>query len=610
MTRTTLFGSAGLWQEFAPAPSLDGTPPATAETKATPGARISIDLSATHLCRTGALSVGVHGDPRWTGDPSLVANADNPAEVVLRTYRQFGARCLEQMHGGFAIALIEHDTGLAMLAVDRMGIERLAYASGPSGIVFGSSAKQVANFPGIRGTLRPQALFDYLLLHMVPAPLSAYESVHKLEPASVVTFHDGRVAIRRYWTPAFVESGRADYDDLRTGLRTSLSSAVAACATEGAVGSFLSGGLDSSTVSGLLAQVTGRAAPTFSIGFDIAEYNEIEYARIASRHFHTTPHEYFVTAADVVDAFPKIASAYDEPFGNSSAVPTYFCAQLAARNGIDTLLAGDGGDELFGGNERYARHAVFSAYQRVPAWVRTRVVEPFTRAIDPESRITPLRKIRSYVDQALIPLPDRLESWNLMYRTDLDEMLDPEFHAAVDPQAPLRAMAAVYNAAPASSQLNKMLYLDWHYTLADSDIRKVTTMCGLAGVRVLYPMLNQAVVEASLRIPPNLKMRRLELRHFYKRAMRDFLPAEIIAKRKHGFGLPFGVWLKTNQQLADLIYSLLSDLKSRRIVNRQFLTDLVDEHRAGHPTYFGHAIWDLAMLEAWMKAHVRSGASH
>jgi asparagine synthase (glutamine-hydrolysing) len=312
--------------------------------------------------------------------------------------------------------------------------------------------------------------------------------------------------------------------------------------------------------------------------------------------------QYHVTAADVVKAFPLIANAYDEPFGNSSAVPTYFCALRARERGITHLLAGDGGDEIFGGNERYARHRVFDLYYRLPGVLRRSVLEPFAPHLPGEDGFKPLSKLRSYIQQASIPLPERLETWNFVYREGAT-MLDPDLAHRVDPRAPFSVMSEVYAAAPAESTLNKMLYYDWHFTLADSDLRKVETMSALAGVKVSYPMLDARVVDLSNRVTPGQKMERLELRSFYKRAMRGFLPEEILNKTKHGFGLPFGDWLKTDASLADMIYAYLTELKSRRIVRSDFLDKLIEDQRSGHAMYFGYAIWDLAMLEAWLQAH-------
>jgi asparagine synthase (glutamine-hydrolysing) len=226
--------------------------------------------------------------------------------------------------------------------------------------------------------------------------------------------------------------------------------------------------------------------------------------------------------------------------------------------------------------------------------------------ISPESRIVPLRKLRSYVDQASTPLPDRFESWNFMYREGFEQMLNSDFAASVDKYAPMQLMREVWDSAPSDDLLNRMLWYDWRFTLADNDLRKVGTMCELAGIRVSHPMLHHDVVDLSTRVPSGMKIRGTELRSFFKRAMIDFLPAEILSKKKHGFGLPFGLWLKTDPKLAELIYSLLSDLKARRIIDAEFIDNLVAQHRSGHASYFGYAIWDLAMLEAWLARHIDS----
>jgi len=563
-------------------------------------------IEAPHLHTEGLLTVALQGGPVYL-DGKPVAT---PAPAIAAAYQSRGVAFLSRLTGRFALAVADRAAGRVLLALDRMGMERLTYARLDNGLVFSSSAEAVSRYPGVAAPLRLQSIFDYLLLHMIPAPHTVYRGVSKLRPGTVAVLENGTLRVERYWQPRFATNGAANFEDLRQELHESLKAAVADCEPGETSGAFLSGGLDSSTVVGVLSRVALRPPRTFSIGFGVQEFNEIEYARIASRRFNAVAHEYDVTADDVVDAFERIAAAYDEPFGNSSAIPTYYCARIAAQHGITHMLAGDGGDELFAGNERYARQKIFEAYWRLPQGLRKGLIQPMVSVIDPESRIMPARKLRSYVDQASIPMPERLESWNYMYRIDLGGMLEPAFRAAIDTRAPLATMAEVYAQAPSNQLVHRMLFYDWHYTLSDNDLRKVGTMCELAGVRVSYPMLDPRVIDLSLRVPLNLMARGLQLRTFYKRAMQGFLPDEILNKKKHGFGLPFGVWLKTHPRLRDLIYALLNGLKGRGIVRPEFLDDLVKQHQDGHPGYYGYAIWDLAMLEAWLEAHTGNGPVH
>jgi asparagine synthase (glutamine-hydrolysing) len=580
------------------APRLLGLLPAAGDPR-------SPDLTAPDVHRSGTVIVAIAGSPYWVGADAEVAKAPRFAEGVLAMYRRFGKQFLDRLHGSFALAIVDTQSRSAVLAVDRIGIERLTYRLLPGGLAFSTSAEALARLGGEAPAVRAQGLYDFLFSHMVPGPHTIFEGVMKLPPATCARFENGKLTLETYWRPEFVERG-GDERQLAEELHAALADAVRACRPNGHTGAFLSGGLDSSTVAGVLGKVIGGPADTFSMGFGVEGFDELRYARIANERFKARAHEYHVTPEDIVSVFERIAAAYDEPFGNSSAVPTFYCAKVAAEHGMKRLLAGDGGDEIFGGNERYSKQRVFEAYYLLPGFLRAGIIEPLARRIAPEHGFMPLRKFRSYIDQASLRLPARLETWNLVFRTPPDRLLAPDFIAAVDPQAPLRQMQKVYDAAPGNSTLNKMLYYDWYYTLADNDLRKVGTMCELAGIEVLFPMLDTRVIELSNRVPPQLKMRGSELRSFYKRAMQGFLPDEILHKSKHGFGLPFGEWLKTHKQLGELIYGHLSDFKQRGIVRAQFIDELIEQHRGGHPSFYGYPIWDFAMLEAWLKAHLRA----
>jgi len=549
--------------------------------------------------------VAVRGIPTWSR-PFGAASRRASAVDLLEEYRRDGSALVSRLAGRFAVAILDSSAARVVLAIDPMGIERLAYAAAPGLFTFGSSAEAVATCPGIESGLSRQAIFNYLLLHMVPAPDTIFAGVRKLRAGHMAVWSEGRVEVTPWWRPRFIESDGTPLEELKADLHASLATAVADSEPDARTGAFLSGGLDSSTVAGVLGRARTEPVDTFSIGFGYPEFDELSYARIANRRFGCRGHEHTISGDDIADAFSLIARAYDEPFGNSSALPLYYCARLARESGMDHLLAGDGGDELFAGNSRYAWQEVFARYERVPAFVRKGIIEPLLTAVPEALRIRVMRRAGSYVRQANIRLPERLEIWNLMYRVGVSDVLHPEFLASIDPAAPLAGMKEVWDEAPCDSQLNRLLYYDWEYTLADNDLRKVETMASLAGIRVSYPMLHPDVVDLSLRVPPALKMPGTKLRHFYKEAMSGFLPDEIIHKTKHGFGLPFGLWLNDSPRLRDLVMGSLSDLRRRNIVQPAFLDRLLHLHSSEDASYHGVFVWVLAMLEHWLAEHRRN----
>ena len=561
--------------------------------------------AAPSTATDGPVTVAFRGAPFWHPAPAGAPEGASAASI-LDAYRRLGASLLETLHGAFALAIVDGRAESVLLAIDRMGIESLAWTTEGEGLLFGSSSSRVAALAGRSDRLDAQAIYSYLMEFVIPSPETVHEGVRKLDPATCLTWSRSGVAERLYWKPAFVEEGSGDSPALERELHASLRAAVAQAHPGETTGAFLSGGIDSTTVAALLGEVAKRPARTITVGFDVAEFDEKHYSRTAARAFGFEPIEYDITPDDVLDAVPRVVRAFDEPFGNSSAVPVWFCARVARDHGLDHLLAGDGGDELFGGNERYARQQVFEPYRKLPAPLRRMVLEPIARLVPPEVPLAPLRKARNFVEQGRRSLPERLVYWNRMFRADTAALLDPEFRSRVDPGAALRHAIGVYESIPARSFLNRMLAYDWRLTLADNDLRKVNTMCGALGVRVSFPMLDPRVVDLSLRIPPALKMRGTELRSFYKHAMRDFLPQEILQKTKHGMGLPFGDWLRRDARLTRLVESALADLKSRRIVRAEFLDGLIRLYREGGEGAAidsSYPIWVLAMLETWLQVH-------
>ena len=557
----------------------------------------------------GSRWIALHGHPIWRGKRAQgAAGLDALALAVGEAFNARPGDCLADLAGDFALAIVDDREGRALLAIDRIGVRNVVYQQIGSTLVFGASADVVAAHPRAQASVDPQALYDYVYFHMVPGPATIYRERARLSPAHCLQFDNGRATVRRYWTLGFVENARGSVADFKPAFRAALTEGVAAFADHERCGTFLSGGTDSSTVSGLLGAVTGKPAQTYSIGFDATGYDEMAYARIAARHFATEHHEYYVTPDDVVRAVPLIAAAYDQPFGNASAVPTFYCAKRAADDGVARMLGGDGGDELFGGNDRYARQYRLALYERAPAAARALLAAALF-ALPGAARMPLLRRARSYVEQARLPMPARYESYNLLQRLGPDQVFRAEFLAQVDRAHPLDRLTHAYRATNAQSLINRMLALDIEFTLADNDLPKVTRMCDIAGVDVAFPMLHDAVVEFSTTLPPRFKLRGTTLRYFFKQALRDFLPHETIAKAKHGFGLPTGVWLRDVPRLRELAGDAIAGLRRRSIFRDELLDELLTRRLSEHAGYYGTLAWVLMMLEMWFRAHPDAAAN-
>lgn len=588
-------GSAALDAMLAAAAAPDGT----AERCLSAGAGLAAfgALARPRCVRLDAFTLVVAGHPR------LRQGAARSADIheLARAIQAGGAKALADIGGDFALAAWDEGRRQGLLAIDRIGVHPLVYGRTADGLAFASSLDALCGHPGVTRTLSQQAIFDYLHQHVVPGPQTIYSGLQRLPPGHCLEFGaQGAGEPRAYWTLSFVEDSRADVATLKQEFVGLLEAAVREGAEGAETGSFLSGGTDSSTVSGMLGRVGGAPARSFSIGFDVPGYDETEYARIAARHFACDHREYYVQPADVVDAVPKIAASYDQPFGNASAVPAYLCARYARSHGITRLLAGDGGDELFGGNERYAKQHLLGLYQRVPAGLRRALIEPALLSTPLIGRVPPLRKLRSYVEQARPPMPQRYESYNLLLHLGAANVLTPDFIAGIDAHHPARLLVDAHAPHAGDSLINQMLAIDLRFVLADGDLPKVMHTCNLADIDVAFPLLDDRILAFSQRLPSAMKLRGTTLRWFFKQALLDFLPAEIITKKKHGFGLPVGQWLIGHAPLFDLAAESVKRLVPRGIVRPQFVAELFDTRLRAHPGYYGTMVWVLMMLSLWL----------
>jgi asparagine synthase (glutamine-hydrolysing) len=363
----------------------------------------------------------------------------------------------------------------------------------------------------------------------------------------------------------------------------------------------LSGGVDSTTVTALLARQAGRPVSAFSIGFAERYFNEMDFARVAAKAAGVTHHEYYVTPDDAFEAVPIVLDSFDEPFANASAIPTYFCARLAREHGVNVLYAGDAGDELFAGNERYASRRVFDHYDRVPRFLRDGLLTPGIELLAKGVPGPFFRRARNYVRQASLPYPERITSFSVFNYIPLRTLFTEDLLQSAGAWSPGDDVARHYRAARAHDVLDRELYIDLKLSISDNDLFKVTRMTHAAGIAVRFPFLDRDLAEFSATVPARIKMRGGRLRSFFKDAYRDVLPPEVSTKKKHGFGLPIAMWLETHPPFREMIGDLLLSPRAlnRGYFRRDGVEALLRGHRNDPKGFYGTFLWNMMTLEMW-----------
>ncbi len=537
------------------------------------------------------------GSLPFQGKPS-VDGAPLDLERQLRGVRDGTAPHWSRWGGRFSVVCVDFLRAEVHLATDRFAVHPLCWSVANGHIGFSDRADAVP--VGDESGIDRQALFNYLYFHVIPADRTIFRGVKRVEPATAISIAKGAIRAHRHWTPRFSYDIEASFDERAEEFRRSIRESVARHSRDSeSVGCFLSGGTDSSTVLGMLSQLRETPIPAFSIGFDVDGYDEIEYARIAARHFGASHEILYVSPSSLLSAIPKVARHFDQPFGNSSAVPAYLCAEMARSRGIALMLAGDGGDELFGGNKRYAKQGLFDAWQRVPEPLRAVLEKPSSIGL---LRSAPLaRKLASYIDQARVHLPARMETYNLLQRFGAAAVLSPDLIESIDQEDPVRLQATEYERTTGAALINRMLAYDWCFTLADNDLPKVVGATSLAGLAVAFPLLDDSIVDFSLALAPMEKLHGMRLRPFFKDALRGFLPPETIAKKKHGFGLPFGAWAVSDSPLREFARESLASLAQRGVIRSGLVDELFGIRLEEHSAYYGEMVWILMILEQWFR---------
>lgn len=521
-------------------------------------------------------------------------------EVIVHAYEQWGEGAVDRFRGMFAFALWDEPRRRLVLVRDRVGIKPLYYAVTRSGVTFGSEIKSIVEDADVPREWSAEALDAYLALQYVPTPRTMYRDVWKLPPGHLLIAENGRVRVRQYWDLEFTGTGDSSREDeylerldalIKESVQLRLISDVP-------LGAFLSGGIDSSAVVAAMVETAAGRVLTTSVGFDEHAFDELEYARTVARHLGTEAREK-VVSPDIVDLLPKLAWHLDEPFADSSAVPTYYVS-AAAREQVTVALSGDGGDELWAG---YARHRVERWELAARGWLGDggastagRIASRLPRAI---------KGARSLQHLALSPADAcaHKHAYGLFENGSRSSLYSPAFAASVRDADPFAGFRLAYERCGSADSLDRALYVDVKTYLVDDILTKVDKMSMAVSLEARVPLLDHRLLEFAATVPTRLKLRRGRSKYLLRRFLERRIPRHIVERPKHGFEAPIGEWLRG--PLAPMVDELLLGARGRDrgVFDREAVARLWREHRSGARDH-RHRLWSLVMLELWFRQYV------
>jgi len=511
---------------------------------------------------------------------------------------------LDHLEGHYSIILYSKITHQLVISTDVYGVGSLVYLERSGGVVLSDNLQLVNECCGSILEISLESIYYYLDFHVIPQPYTIYKSVFKILPGEnrLYTYGNDPVKyIRKLVYQPSENNEKLILAELEGAQNQSINDFVKDL-DKSDYGAFLSGGIDSTSVVGAITRTQGKGINSFSIGFNEKEYDELEFSRIAVSNFDCNAYEYVVEPEDLFELIDHIVESFGEPFGNSSSLPVYYCAKLANSNGVSTLLAGDGGDELFGGNERYLKNKVFSIYKAIPKILRWILLESYISKLKINNRI--YNRVINFISRANQENPERFFNDDAFGTKYLDKLYKKKFLNSIEPGLSLKHLENIYASAEANSELNRLLYLDMRTAIASNDLYKVRTMCKSANVNVRFPMLHPSVVGLSLKLGESMKLKGFEKRYIYRKYLAQFVPDEIINKKKKGFGLPISVWLRENEKVKAFFKdTLLSESNTiSSFINLDFVEKLFNDHQSKRWDNASY-LWVLLILELWLSRY-------
>lgn len=526
-------------------------------------------------------------------------------EAVLRLYEESGPESLQQLRGMFAFAIWDDVDKTLFLARDRIGKKPLLYSHQPNGdLIFGSEFQALLRHPSVSRDVDHEAIDSYFTYLCVPAPQTAFKSIRKLEPGHWLQWKNGEIETKRYWLPDFSKKIKISEEEaIEETTRIVREATKLRMISEVPLGAFLSGGVDSSVVVALMAQESDSPVKTFSIGFEEQDFSELKYAKTVARHVGAEYNE-FIVRPNAVEVLPTLVDHYGEPYADSSALPTYYVSK-ETRKHVTVALNGDGGDESFGGYERYMAMQLAETYRRFPAVLRKILIEtPVGVLPSSEFKRTRVRDIQRFISAANLPRSERYYYWMSGIKDSMkDELYTADFRARFNGNRPFHFIDQWYKSANGNGLLDSTLLADQMTYLPNDLLVKVDIASMANSLEARSPLLDHKVIEFAASLPENLKMKRFQTKYLLKKVAARLVPREVVYRQKMGFGVPIGKWFRG--EMKDFVHSvLLSEVALKRgITNPATVARWIHEHETGTADHT-HRIWGLLMLELWFQQFI------
>ena len=523
-------------------------------------------------------------------------------EVLLQLFEQKGFRCLDDLNGMFALAIWDTQTHEVFLARDRLGKKPLYYYESGGHFAFASEIKALLKLPFLKRHVRPDAIKDFFAYQYIPDPKTIYSNVHKLPPGYWLKTNGKKTELHQYWDVSFASVAPRSLQDIEEGLYELIEDAVRLrMISDVPLGAFLSGGVDSSAIVGLMAGQSERPVTTCSIGFDSERFDEVQFAGQVARQFKTDHHE-FTVRENVADNLVDIARYFDEPFADPSFVPTYFVSQLARRK-VTVALAGDGGDENFAGYSKYHTDQIENRLRSLFPGLLRRGIFPRMAQVAGSINNPIFRKAQSLLGTLALEPDQAFFRTNCFFRQRVwDNLVTGKFKQDTEGYDPAEITRRHYHQADSEDHLGKILYTDIKTYLPGDILVKVDRMSMANSLETRAPLLDYRVVEYAAQIPSALKLHGKEKKYALKKAFSKMLPGDILYRKKMGFSVPLADWLRNEIRLTAEALLLSPDSGLSRYFDREGIQKLWLKHQSGD-SQFTQELWSLLAFELWWQQY-------